>query len=116
MRFEAFEFGSIRIDGVTYEHDVVIDRGEVRERKKKPSKPFRDDFGHTPLSIEEKIPWKCERLVIGTGAQDALPVMEQVKKEADRRKVELLSLPTRKAIDALNKESKNTNAVLHVTC
>ena len=116
MRFEAFEFGSIRIDGVTYEHDVVIDRGEVRERKKKPSKPFRDDFGHTPLSIEEKIPWKCRRLVIGTGAQGALPVMEQVKREADRRKVELLSLPTRQAIDALNKGSKDTNAVLHVTC
>ena len=116
MRFEAFEFGSIRIDGVTYEHDVVIDRGEVRERKKKASKPFRDDYGHTPLSIEEKIPWNCRRLVIGTGAQGALPVMEQVKREADRRKVELLSLPTRKAIEALNKKSKNTNAVLHVTC
>jgi len=25
MRFEAFSFGSIRIDGTTYEHDVVID-------------------------------------------------------------------------------------------
>ncbi len=116
MRFEAFEFGSIRIDGVTYEHDVVVDRGEVRERKKKPSKPFRDDFGHTPLSVEEKIPWKCRRLVIGTGAQGALPVMDEVKREADRRKVELLSLPTSKAINVLNKETKNTNAVLHVTC
>lgn len=116
MRFEAFEFGSIRIDGITYEHDVVIDRGEVRERKKKASKPFRDDYGHTPLSIEEKLPWNCRRLVIGTGAQGALPVMEQVKREADRRKVELLSLPTHKAIEALNRKSKNTNAVLHVTC
>ncbi len=38
MRFEEFSFGSIRIDGVTYEHDVLIDCGEVRERKKKPSK------------------------------------------------------------------------------
>ena len=28
MRFESFSFGSIRIDGVTYEHDLVIDRGE----------------------------------------------------------------------------------------
>src|SRR5262245_32840314 len=38
MLFEKFSVGSIRIDGVTYEHDVVIDRGEVRKRKKKPSK------------------------------------------------------------------------------
>jgi hypothetical protein len=116
VRFEAFEFGSIRIDGITYEHDVVVDRGEVRERKKKASKPFRDAFGHTPLSIEEKIPWKCRRLVIGTGAQGGLPVMDEVKREADRLGIELLSLPTSKAIEALNMGSKNTNAVLHVTC
>jgi hypothetical protein len=51
MRFKAYSFGSIRIDGVTYEHDVVIDRGQVRKRKKKPSKKFRDAFGHTPLSM-----------------------------------------------------------------
>jgi hypothetical protein len=67
MRFEAFSFGSICIDGTTYEYDLVIDRGRIRKRKKKPSKRFRDRFGHTPLSIEEEIPWKCRRLVIGTG-------------------------------------------------
>ena len=116
MRFESFEFGSIRIDGVTHEHDVVVDRGVVRERKKKPSKAFRDDFGHTPLSVEEKIPWNCRRLVIGTGAHGALPVMKAVKREANRRNVELLTLPTSMAIAALNKKTKDTNAVLHVTC
>ncbi len=116
MRFQSFTFGLIRIDGVTYEHDVVIDRGEIRERKKKASRPFRDAFGHTPLSVEEKIPWKCRRLVIGTGAHGALPVMDEVKREAERRNVELLSFPTPKAIEALKKKAKDTNAVLHVTC
>src|SRR5262245_30619621 len=91
-RFEEFSFGSIRIDGVTYEHDVLIDRGEVRKRKKKLSKKFREKFGHTPLSTEEIIPWKCKRLVIGTGA-GALPVMDEVKKEAKRRHVDLIILP-----------------------
>ncbi len=38
MRFESLSFGSIQIDGITYEHDVVIDRGEVRKRKKRPSR------------------------------------------------------------------------------
>ena len=51
MHFQKFAFGVIRIDGVTYEHDVVIDRGEVRKRKKKPSKKFRAEFGHTPISV-----------------------------------------------------------------
>jgi hypothetical protein len=114
-RFEAFSFGSIRIDGVTYEHDVLIDRGQVRKRKKKPSKKFREAFDHTPLSVEEKIPWKCRRLVIGTGT-GALPVMDEVKKEAKRRHVQLLMLPTVKAIDELRKNPEETNAILHVTC
>ena len=115
MRFEKFRFGSIRIDGVTHEHDVVIDRGKVGKRKKKPSKAFREAFGHTPLSIKEKIPWKCRRLVIGTGT-GALPVMKEVKQEAKRRKIKLLILPTANAIKALNKNPDETNAILHVTC
>jgi hypothetical protein len=116
MRIDQFTFGSIRIDGVIYEHDVVITRGRVRERKKKPSKPFHDVFGHTPVSIEENIPWDCRRLVVGTGADGALPVMDEVKQEAARREVELLTVPTREAIRALQAEPKGTNAILHVTC
>ena len=115
MRFEAFSFGSIRIDGVTHEYDVVIDRGEVHKRKKKLSKEFRDAFGHTPLSVKEKIPWECGRLVIGTGT-GVLPVMKEVKREAKRRKIKLLILPTRKAIQELKHETAGTNAILHVTC
>ena len=115
MRFEKFSFGSIRIDGTTYEHDVVVDRGQVRKREKKPSKKFRDAFGHTPVSIEEAIPWKCRRLVIGTGT-GALPVIDKVKREAQRRKIKLLILPTADAIEELKQELEETNAILHVTC
>src|SRR5215475_1998147 len=87
LRFDSFSFGLIRIDGHSYEHDIIIDRGKVRKRDKKPSKKFRGAFGHTPLSIEEEIPWKCRRLIIGTGG-GALPVMEEVREEARRRNVE----------------------------
>jgi hypothetical protein len=116
MRFEGFSFGSIRIDGVTHDYDVVIDCGDVRKRKKKPSKKFHDAFGHTPLSVAEDLPWKCSRLVVGTGTYGALPVMEDVKREAKRREVKLLILPTTQAIEALQQDSDKTNAVLHVTC
>lgn len=117
MRFEAFSFGSIRIDGVNYECDVVIDRRRVRKRKKRASKEFRDSFGHTPLSSQEEIPWRCRRLIVGTGAHGALPVMKDVEREAERRGIELVVLPTAQAIDALKKENLDeTNAVLHVTC
>ena len=116
MRFESFSFGSIQIDGVTYGHDLVIDRGEIRKRKKRASKQYRDAYGHTPLSAKEDIPWRCRRLVVGTGAEGALPVMEEVRKEAQLRKVELLSLPTKDAVVILNRGGKDTNAILHVTC
>lgn len=116
MHFGTFKFGSIEIDGVTYEYDVVIDGGSIRKRKKKPSKPFRGSFGHTPLSAAEDIPWQCRRLVVGTGANGALPIMDDVEREAQARQVELLKVPTRQAIEELAKGGKQTNAVLHVTC
>ena|SRR5215469_285406 len=115
MHFNKFSFGTLRIDDVTYEQDVVIDRGKIRKRKKKPSKKFRDGFGHTPLSVEEKIPWKCRRLVIGTGAYGRLPVMKEVKREAKRRHIELTIVPTDKAIRIMEKKPA-ANAILHVTC
>jgi hypothetical protein len=116
VRFTEYSFGSVRVDDVTYDHDVIIDRGKIRKRKKAASKRFRDAYGHTPLSIAEDIPWRCRRLVIGTGADGALPVMKQVKEEARRRKVGLVVVPTAEAISVLTKTTKDTNAVLHVTC
>jgi hypothetical protein len=116
MRFLDFSFGRLQIDDTVYVHDVVIDRGKIRKRDKKPSKKFRSEFAHTPLSVKEDIPWKCRRLVVGTGANGGLPVMKDVKREAGERKIELLILPTAQAIEMLNKGLDDTNAVLHITC
>jgi hypothetical protein len=116
MRIGKFSFGRLTIDGVTYEHDVVIDHGEIRKRNKKPSKKLRDTFGHTPLSAAEEIPWKCRRLVVGTGAYGHLPVTDDVQREAARRQLELVIVPTAEAIKTLRKSSRHTNAILHVTC
>ena len=116
MRFTEYSFGSVRVDGATYDHDLIIDRGKIRKRKKAASRKFRGVYGHTPLSIAEDIPWRCRRLVIGTGADGALPVMTQVQEEARRRRVELVVLPTAEAIGVLTGTTTDTNAVLHLTC
>jgi len=116
MRFTGYSFGSIRVDGVTYDHDLVVDRGKIRKRKKAASRKFRGAYGHTPLSVAENIPWRCRRLVIGTGADGALPVMQDVRDEARRRKIDLVLLPTAEAIGVLAKAGADTNAVLHLTC
>jgi hypothetical protein len=111
-----YSFGSIRVDGVTYDHDLVIDRGKIRKRKGAASRKFHNEYGHTPLSIDEDIPWRCRRLVVGTGAWGGLPVMQQVRDEACRRKVHLVVLPTSQAIGMLAKAPPDTNAILHLTC
>ena len=116
MKFGKLKFGSITIDGTSYRHDVVIDRGRVSRRKKRPSKKYREQYGHTPVSTEEQIPWKCRRLPIGTGKYGSLPVMDEVKLEARRRGIDLLIASTDEAIEAFVTNNRDTNAILHVTC
>jgi hypothetical protein len=116
VRFSGYSFGSVQVDGVTYNHDLIIDRGKIHKRKKGASRQFRGAYGHTPLSAAEDIPWRCRRLVIGTGADGALPVMEDVHEQARRREVELVIVPTAQAITVLAKTTKGTNAILHLTC
>ena len=116
MRFTGYSFGSVQVDGVTYDHDLIIDRGKIRKRKKAASRKFRDAYGHTPLSAVEDIPWRCRRLVIGTGADGALPVMQEVRDEARRREIDLVVVPTAQAVAVLTKTAAGTNAILHLTC
>jgi hypothetical protein len=93
MKARLVKFGEIEVEGERYTHDVVIDGGKVRKRKKGPSKQFREKFGHTPLSAEEHIPWGGKRLIVGTGAHGALPVMDEVLAEAKRRGIEVIAAP-----------------------
>ena len=116
MKFEDYSFGRVCIDGTAYEHDLILDRGKISKRRKRLSKEFREQFGHTPLSLNEDIPWKCRRLVIGTGAHGSLPVMKEVRHEAAKRHVDLVVQPTPEAIDFLNGKPDDTNAILHLTC
>jgi hypothetical protein len=70
MKARLVKFGEIEVEGKRYTHDVVIDGGKVRKRKKGPSKQFREKFGHTPLSAKEEIPWGGKRLVAASSGCD----------------------------------------------
>jgi hypothetical protein len=45
-----------------------------------------------------------------------LPVSDEVTREAAKRHVELVLLPTSQAIEKVNEGDAETNALLHVTC
>ena len=117
MKARLVRFGEIELSGKRYTHDVVIEGGKVRKRKKGPSKTFREQFGHTPLSLGEEIPWGGKRLIVGLGAYGALPVMDEVVDEAKRRGIELTTVPTSEACRLLEDVKEgNAYAILHCTC
>ena len=117
MKARLIKFGELEVEGKRYTHDVVIDRGKVRKRKKEPSKQFREKFGHTPLSAREEIPWGGKRLIIGTGAHGALPVMNEVRAEAKRRCIEVIAAPTVEVCQLLEEvKTGQVHAILHCTC
>lgn len=111
------KFGSITINDVVYDHDIVIENGEVKKRKKSASKDLREKYGHTPLTEKENIPWNCDTLVIGIGMSSQLPVTDDFKAEAKKKNVTLILLETPKATEYFMKHfSKRINAIFHITC
>lgn len=110
-------FGLVEIDGRRYERDVVVEAGKVRRRKKGPSKPRKADYGHTPLTPDEAIPWSAPRLIVGTGASGQLPITDDFYREAARRGVEVIARPTAEACELVSAtDPASLAAVLHVTC
>jgi hypothetical protein len=117
MEIEYPGFGSIVVEGVRFEHDVVIEAGTVRRRVKRPSRPHRARFGHTPLSAAEDLPWGGGDLVVGTGHSGRLPVLDDVAAEARERGIRLTTVPTSEACALLAEVPRDqVFAVLHVTC
>jgi hypothetical protein len=117
MDAKVISFGEVEIDGQRFTHDVVVEGGQIRKRKKGPSKAYKARYGHTPLSADEAIPWSSARLIIGTGVSGQLPVMDEIYAEAGRRDVEIVAVPTAEACELLGREdTPGMAAILHVTC
>lgn len=117
MKCRLVSFGQIEIDGRRFDHDVVIERGRIRRRKKGPSKRQRAEYGHTPLTADEAIPWSAPLLIVGTGADGRLPITNELYREAAERRVEVVARPTAEACELLGAaDPKSVAAILHVTC
>jgi hypothetical protein len=112
------EFGWIEIGGTRYDHDIVIHTdGTVSKRKKKLSKPYAGEYGHTPLATEELAFLKSERpavVYIGTGQYGDLPLTPDAIDLLET--YEPVVKPTPDLLSLLEKEQRNYAAVLHVTC
>jgi PPK2 family polyphosphate:nucleotide phosphotransferase len=109
--------GEIELNGKCYRYDVVIEGGKIRKRKKKASKAFKGEDGHTPLSIAEEIPWGPAGLIVGTGLDGGLPITAEVFEESNRRGLPVVALRLQEALGLLaSVPREEAFAVLHVGC
>jgi hypothetical protein len=63
MGFGRLRLGSIAIDGVDVRQMSSSTAARFTSARRSPREKFRGEFAHTPVSVQEKLPWKCRRLV-----------------------------------------------------
>jgi hypothetical protein len=118
MGIDRSEFGSITIDGKTYDHDVMIGlSGDVSKRKKKLSKR---EFGtsHIVSKAEAKFVFEkgCDLLVIGTGQEGNVRLSPEAERYFAKKGCKVLLQPTPEAIQSFNRSTGHKIALMHVTC
>jgi hypothetical protein len=101
-RIDQTTFGSITIEGTTFEHDVLIRQdGQVKKRKKKLSKAIYGTSHILSLDEAKHIYEKgTQRLIIGF----------------KRKQCQVEMLPTPNAIQAWNETEGSVISLFHVTC
>ena len=117
-RLDRAKFGSITIDGKTYNHDVLISlKGEVIKRKKKLSKAVYGS-SHTISLGEAKFIYEEDAimLIFGTGQYGMANLSEEAEKFFKDQDCKVEILPTPEAIKAWNQSKYGTIGLFHITC
>jgi hypothetical protein len=118
MEIENTTFGTITIDGKTYEHDVLIRlSGEVVKRKKKLSKKYYGT-SHVLSKDEAKFVFEkgCEQLVIGSGQMGNVRLSPEAEAYFAKKRCKVRLQPTPAAIVLFNRSKAKKVGLFHVTC
>jgi hypothetical protein len=118
MEIERTTFGTITIDGKTYEHDVIIRlSGEVAKRKKKLSKKYYGT-SHVLSKDEAKFVFEngCEQLILGSGQMGNVQLSPEAEAYFAKKGCTVLLQPTPKAIRTFNSSHAKKIGLFHVTC
>lgn len=111
---DSYRFGHIVVDGVEYTKDLIIFPDRVKSdwwRLK----------GHE-LALEdlvEVLKEGPEVLVVGTGANELMVVLEETKKRLDLEGIDLIAQRTEEVCKTYNdllKSGRRVVAALHLTC
>ena len=109
---ESYDFGKIRIDGKTYDHDVIIYPDEIKDW-------WREESHWVDIGDIREIIEKNPKIVIfGTGDSGIMKAPEETIRFLEASGIEVIIEPTKKACEIYNKLSKKQGviAALHLTC
>ena len=111
-------FGTITIDGKTYDHDVIVRlSGEIVKRKKKLSKKYYGT-SHIVSKDEAKFVFEkgCEQLIVGSGQEGNVHLSPEAEAYFAKKGCEVVLQPTPQAIRLFNRSNAKKIGLLHVTC
>ncbi|WP_210190151.1 MTH938/NDUFAF3 family protein [Bradyrhizobium sp. NAS96.2] len=105
MKIDSTTFGTITIDGKTYEHDVVVRlSGEIVKRKKKLSKNL---YGTSHVLSEDEAKFLfekgCDQVLIGSGQFGNVHLSPEAEAFFERKGCKVLLKPTPEAIEMFNR-------------
>jgi hypothetical protein len=111
-------FGSIVVNGKTYDHDILISlEGKVSKRKKRLSKMV---FGTSHVISQAEAEYIFEpgtrKLIIGAGHNGMVILSNEAADFFRTRECEVILLPTPEAVDAYNSSPGIFKGLFHVTC
>ncbi len=115
---ERTTFGTITVDGKTYEHDVIIRlSGEVVKRKKKLSKKYYGT-SHVLSKEEAKFVFEkgCKQLILGSGQAGNLHLSPEAEAYFSKKGCKVLLRPTPEAIRVFNRSRARKAGLFHVAC
>lgn len=114
VSIDSTEFGSITVDGKTYEHDVIIDytgkieKGWLQTRHLIDRKEFEEFLKKDP-----------DVILIGNGQYGECEVSDEFVSLAESKGIEVIIKDTKDAIKKFNElveAGKRVVAYMHVTC
>ena len=117
-KIDGTEFGSINIEGETFERDVLVRLGdEVKKRKKALSKAVYGTSHVISLDEARHVYQKgADKLIVGTGQSGLVTLSEDAAAYFRRKGCGVELLPTPEAIEAWNKAKGAVIGLFHITC
>ena len=117
-RIDSTRFGSITVDGETFDYDIMIRlSGDIEKRKKKLS---QERYGTSHIisqeEAEELYEKGCGKLIIGTGQDDQVRLSEEARQYLNKHHVACILEATPRAMTTWNETKGDKIGLFHVTC